>query len=183
MAEEAVSSQARGFPWVIVRPPNVLGPRQKELEETIRLVKRRIKPLMGRHEPRTSLCYVWDVVEALILCAEKPEANGEIFFVSDSRPYAWSEITKAIQEELGNRRALVKVPYAVQLLAGALAETSARFARKKPRLTRQNVEATRKHFWVYDGSKISRTLGFQPQTGLKEAIRETVRWYREHGLI
>ncbi|MEW5902595.1 MAG: NAD(P)-dependent oxidoreductase, partial [Acidobacteriota bacterium] len=76
MAEEAVAERGGRFPWVIVRPPNVTGPRQKELEEVIRLIKKRIKPLVGEEEPQTSLCYVGDVVDALILCAEKPEANG-----------------------------------------------------------------------------------------------------------
>ncbi|MEW5902687.1 MAG: hypothetical protein AB1715_14575, partial [Acidobacteriota bacterium] len=89
----------------------------------------------------------------------------------------------AIQEELGIRHVLVKVPFAVQVLVAALAEAAARRSGKKPLFTRQSVVATRRYFWVYDGSKIKRALGFEPRTGLKEAIRETIAWCRQQGKI
>ncbi|HUU37604.1 MAG TPA: NAD-dependent epimerase/dehydratase family protein [Candidatus Desulfaltia sp.] len=180
-AEEAVHAFADRFPCVIIRPPNVIGPRQRELREAVRLIKRRIKPSVGTGEPQTSLCYVGDVVEALILAAEKPEADGRTYFLAYPRPYAWSEVTKAIQETLGIRFFLLKIPYPVQWLAAAAAEAAAHLTRKRPRLTRNSVAAARKYHWIYDGTRIKRELGFEPRTDLKEAIRRTVAWNNEHG--
>ena len=180
-AEEAVREFGHRLPFVIIRPPNVIGPRQKELREAIRLVKKRIKPLVGTGEPQTSLCFVRDVVEALILAAERPEADGRIYFLAYPRPYAWTEITDAIQEALGVRRILLKVPYRAQLLVASASEAAARLTGGKPGLTRMNVRAGRKYYWIYDGSRIKKELGFEPGIGLKEAIRETVDWYRAHG--
>jgi len=179
-AEEAVREFGQRLPFVIIRPPNVIGPRQKELREAIRLVKKRIKPVVGTGEPQTSLCYVRDVVEALILAAERPEADGRTYFLAYPRPYAWSEITDAIEGALGIRRILLKVPYRAQWLVAAASEAVARLTRRKPKLTRANVLAARKYYWIYDGSRIKRELGFEPRTGLKEAIRETIDWYRAH---
>jgi len=179
-AEEAVREFEQRLPFVIIRPPNVIGPRQNELREAIRLVKKRIKPVVGTGEPRTSLCYVRDVVEALILAAERPEADGRTYFLAYPRPYAWSEITDAIEGALGIRRILLKVPYRAQWLVAAASEAVARLTRRKPTLTRSNVLSARKYYWIYDGSRIKRELGFEPRTGLKEAIRETIDWYRAH---
>jgi nucleoside-diphosphate-sugar epimerase len=179
-AEEAVREFGQKLPFVIIRPPNVIGPRQKELLEAIRLAKKRIKPLVGTGEPQTSLCYVRDVVEALILAAECPEADGHTYFLADPRPYAWTEITDAIEEALGIRRILIRVPYRAQLLVASVSEAVARLTRRKPALTRTSVRAARKYYWIYDGSRIKKDLGFEPRTSLKEAIRETIDWYSLH---
>jgi len=137
--------------------------------------------VVGTGEPQTSLCYVRDVVEALILAAERPEADGRTYFLAYPRPYAWSEITDAIEGALGIRRILLKVPYRAQWLVAAASEAVARLTRRKPTLTRSNVLSARKYYWIYDGSRIKRELGFEPRTGLKEAIRETIDWYKAHG--
>jgi len=180
-AEEAVREFGQRIPFVIIRPPNVIGPRQKELREAIRLVKKRIKPLVGTGEPQTSLCYVRDVVEALILAAERPEADGRTYFLAYPRPYTWPEITDAVQAALGIRRILLKVPYRAQLLVAAASESFARLTGRKPKLTRASVRAARKSYWIYDGSRIKRELGFEPRTDLKEAVRQTIDWHKAHG--
>jgi dihydroflavonol-4-reductase len=180
-AEETVQTFAQRFPCVVIRPPNVIGPRQQELREAVRLIRRRIMPSVGTGEAQTSLCYVGDVVDALILAAEKREADGRTYFLANPRPYAWSEITEAIRKTLGIRLLLFKIPYPVQWLAAAAAEAAARLTRKKPRLTRNSVAAARKYYWIYDGTRIRRELGFEPRTDLEEAIRRTIVWNDEHG--
>jgi nucleoside-diphosphate-sugar epimerase len=183
LAEEAVLGQKEKLPAVILRPPNVLGPRQRELFESIKLIKRRILPLVGTGEPQTSLCYVGDLVDALILAAESDEARGKIYFVADPRPYAWAEITSAVAEALGIRRFFLKVPFSFQMLLASISETSSRLTHKKPFLTRESVIAAKRYYWIYDGSKIERELGFVPKVTLREAITKTVEWYRERGAI
>jgi dihydroflavonol-4-reductase len=180
-AEETVQSFARRFPCVILRPPNVIGPRQRELGEAVRLIRRRIRPSVGTGEPRTSLCDVGDVVEAMILAAEKPEADGRTYFLAYPRPYAWSEVIEAIRETNVIRFFLLKIPYPVQWLAAVAAEAAARLTRKRPRLTRNSVAAARKYYWIYDGARIKRELGFEPRTGLQDSIRKTIAWNDEHG--
>jgi nucleoside-diphosphate-sugar epimerase len=180
-AEEIVRGFGERFPFVIVRPPNIIGPRQRELWEAIRLVKKRIKPAFGRRESRTSLCYVGDVVEALILAVERTQADGRTYFLAYPRPYAWSEIIAAVQDSLGIRFVPLRIPYPVQWLTAAASEGVARLTGRMPRLTRMSIRAARKYSWIYDGSRIKTELGFEPRTGLQDAIRETIRWYRAHG--
>lgn len=182
-AEGVVRSFAGRVSWTILRPPNVLGPRQKELYTSIALISRRIKPLIGNGRPQTSVVSVWDAVRALILLAEHPAAAGRTYFITSGRPVAWREITDAVTAELGVRRVYLPVPFPVQYAVSVAAEAAACLRRRPPLLSREEVAATRKVYWVYDDSRIRRELGFRPEDDMSAAIRKTVAWYAERGLV
>lgn len=173
-AEHIVLAAKDKLPVTIVRPSNVLGPGSKEIERALGLLRKRLVPALGDERPRTSLVDVDDLVEAMLLAAENPRSVSQTYFVTDGRAYAWPEITTAIAEELGIKRFMIKVPFGIQILAARLAETAARLGRKPPLLTREIVRAARDYFWIYDGSKIERELGFHPRYGLRESIRRAV---------
>ena len=173
-AERIVLEAGARMPVTIVRPPNVFGPGSKEIERALVLLRKRLVPALGDSRPRTSLVDVDDLVAALLLAAENPRSAGRTYFVTDGRAYAWPEITAAIAEELGVKRFMIKVPFGIQILAARLAETAARLGRKPPLLTREIVRAARDYFWIYDGSKIERELGFHPRYGLRESVRRAV---------
>lgn len=183
LAEEAVLSAREKLPVTIIRPPNVLGPRQKELYQSIKLIKQRIMPVVGTGAPQTSLADVSDIVAALILAAERPESRGRVYFVTDGNAYAWRDITDAIADALGRKKFYVKVPYRFQIAAAWLSEFAARIKKTKPALTRVNVAATRTACWIFDGSRIERELGFKPAMDMRTSIRRTVDWYQEKGFI
>ena len=173
-AEHIVLAAKDKLPVTIVRPPNVLGPGSTEIERALGLLRKRLVPALGDDRPRTSLVDVDDLVEAMLLAAENPRSVGRTYFVTDGRSYAWPEITAAIAEDLGVKRFMIKVPFTVQMLAARLVETAARLGRKPPLLTREIVRAARDYFWIYDGSKIERDLGFHPRYGLRESVQRAV---------
>lgn len=180
-AEEIVLSVGGRLPVTIVRPPNVLGPRQKELAASIRLLRMRIKPLIGRKSSRTSIAAVGDVVRALVLAAEDPRSAGRIYYVTDGHAYSWREITDAVAEAVGVRRFYLPVPFLIQYIVAAVSEAVARVRKKPPLVTREHVLAARRHCWVYGGSRIERELGFKPETDMKTAVRDAVAWFRAGG--
>ncbi len=178
-AEVLVLERGDRLAVTIVRPPNVIGPRQKELSDSIRLIRNRILPLVGTGKPQTSLAAVGDVVAALILAAERPESRGQIYYVTDGRAHSWREITRTIVDALGMRGPFLRIPYGVQVIAAAAAEAAARVRRKTPALSRSNVKASRKYCWIYDSSKIERELGFRPSGDVGESIRQAVAHVRK----
>ncbi|MBN1940336.1 MAG: NAD-dependent epimerase/dehydratase family protein, partial [Candidatus Aminicenantes bacterium] len=182
-AEDVVRSFSGQIPWTILRPPNVLGPRQKEMYTSISLISKRIKPIVGNGKPQTSVISVWDAVRALILLAEHPAAVGRTYFVTSGEPVAWREITGAVAAELGVRCVYLPVPYLVQWKVGFFSELASRITGKEPLLTREAVSSARKYYWNYDGSRIRRELGFVPEIDPAGAIKRTVAWYAERGLV
>jgi nucleoside-diphosphate-sugar epimerase len=180
-AEKIVLARKDSLSVTVVRPPNVLGPRQKELTEAIRLIRKRILPIIGTADTRTSILSVQDLVRALILAAEDPRSAGRTYFVTDGRAYSWREITRAVAGALGVRYVYLPVPFAVQYIAASVAEAAARLCGTRPAFLREHVVDARKRCWVYDGSRIQRELGFEPTMDMKDAVRSAVAWYREHG--
>ena len=88
------------LPIVIVRPPNVLGAGQRELLAVMKLLRRRIVPMIGRREKQTSICFVQDLVRALVLAAEHDRASGRTYFVAADEAYSWREIMAQLLRDL-----------------------------------------------------------------------------------
>jgi nucleoside-diphosphate-sugar epimerase len=173
-AENLVRAACDRLPATILRPPNVLGPGQPELEEAVKMMRRRIVPSLGNGRPRTSLIDVEDLVRALILAAEDPRSVGRTYFVTDGRAYAWRDVVEAVRDELGLRGPVLRVPYAVQITAAWLSEKAARLSRRPPRLTREIVRSGRAYHWIYDGSRFERDLGFRAERSMRDSVRRAV---------
>ena len=180
-AERRVLEAGASMPVTVVRPPNVLGPGSKELEAAARLIRRGLRPAFGKAGARTSLIDVDDLVAALILAAESPNGAGRLYFVTDGRDYAWSEVADAVAEAFGRPRFSVEVPFGLQILAARLEEAASGLFGRPPRLTREIVRAARDHSWVYDGSRIERELGFRAKYGLRESVRRAAEELRPAG--
>ena len=180
-AELALRSTGKSLPWVIVRPPNVLGPGQKELEESIGLLRLHIRPLIGRKNSRTSVIGVWDLVQALLQAAGDDRAIGRTYFVTDGTPVSWRDITASVAHAAGVRGVFLPVPYPVQYMVAAVAEWIAGLRKRTPPFAREHVVAARKYDWVYDSGAICRDLGFQPQMDLAGVMAQTIAARKARG--
>ncbi len=173
-AEKYVLSVGERLPVSILRPPNVLGPGQREIEEAVKLLRWKMVPVIGNGAPQTSLIDVDDLVAAILLVAENPRSEGELYFVTDNKTYAWRDITAAIVEEFGQGRFFIRIPFALQIAAAWISERVARMTGRPPRFTREIVRASKDHYWIYDGSKIERELGFRPEKSMRDGVRRAV---------
>jgi dihydroflavonol-4-reductase len=183
MAESAVLEHRKRIPVAIIRPPNVIGPRQKELYDVIRLIKKRLIPQIGNGDKQTSICYVEDVVQAMILLAEKKEANGQIYCVTDGQTYAWREITGQIAIQLGIGRISIKIPLSMQKIIVSISGAVCVLLKKPASINGDMIQQSMTSYWLFDDSKIRKELGFQSKTGMPAAIRKTIAWYRDRKLI
>jgi len=173
-AEDIVRQAGGRLAATIIRPPNVIGPGSKDIERAIVLLGKGIVPAIGDEKPRTSLIDVDDLAEALILASGEARSVGQTYYVTDGGAYAWPEITAALAEELGLGRRKLRIPASVQLAVAAAAEAASRLTGKPPAVTRDIVRAGRDHYWLYDGSKIERELGFRPRFKMRDSIRRAV---------
>ncbi len=172
MAEQLVTSLGAALPWVILRPPNVIGAREKEVRTVVTVLQKGIKPVLGRKEPQSSFIMVEDLVEGILLCAEKPEAVGEIFNITDGVPRSWREPVDRLAELLG--RKYLTVPYGFLYAAAGLSEGISKLSGKRPILSRSVLRSVHDCYWLYDGSKIERKLGFKPKLSLEEGLKRIV---------
>ncbi|HEX7256008.1 MAG TPA: SDR family NAD(P)-dependent oxidoreductase [Gaiellaceae bacterium] len=179
-AERAVLAAARetGTEVVCVNPASVQGPGRATGSTRLLLdyLNGRLKAIV---DSTISLVDIADCTEGHLLV----EVRGE-----PGERYVLSGATVTVREGIellarftGVNEPVRTLPPAVATAAAIAVETVARLRRTKPRICRDLVR-TALHGHAYDGSKATRELGLS-YTPLDEALRRTLDWFREEGLI
>jgi nucleoside-diphosphate-sugar epimerase len=177
LAEQAAAEYFSRLPIVIVRPPNVLGTGQRELLAVMKLLRRRIVPMIGRREKQTSICFVQDLVRALVLAAEHDRASGRTYFVAADEAYSWRGIMAELLRAL-DMKFVLKIPHALLLGVALVAEAVAGMNGKPPLVTRSDLQSARGNYWLCDAHRIRAELGFRTEVEFAAGIRDIVRQFR-----
>jgi UDP-glucose 4-epimerase len=145
-----------GLPTVTVRPFNVYGPGQigggairAFVEDAL---AGRDLTIHGDGSQIRAWCYVDDMVDALLLCLERPEAVGQTLHVGNDR----STVT------------ILDLAERVKRLTGCPGEIVFR------PLHYVDVEVR-----IPNVSKARELLGFEAKVDLDEGLARTIAWYRE----
>ncbi len=179
-AEELVLAAGRehGIRVCVLRLPLVYGRDNRgNLPRMIAAVARGYLPPLPAISNRRSMVHVDDVAQAVLLGIRKPEANGQIYVVTDEHVYSTSQIYDWICAALGKPKPHWAVPVSVWRTAGWIGDVLQRLIGRRLPL---NSEVSEKLFGsaCYSSAKIRRELGFRPTRSLKEALAEMVAEYR-----
>ena len=180
MGEELALAHADEIPIVILRPAGVYGPRDKDFYALFKWVSKRINPCFSG---KVSLCYVQDVVQALLLAAESRMKSGEIFFLSDGTDYTMREIGDTFARTMGVTPISIPIPKWLILGVASLSEYLSIVSRKPSLISRGMAEQMIQKDWTCDITKAKTMLGFQPQFQLSEGARLTYEWYKNQNWL
>ena len=172
-------SQEYQIPIIIIRPPLVYGPGVSQSSRVLmflKLIHQGLFRTIGDGNNLVSLCYIDNLIEGLLLAEAEKKAEGQIYFLADSRPYTVNEIAATIAQELGKPIPSSHIPlWAASPLSIALGVLAKLFRFNSP-LTRNTVKEL-KNNWYVDISKAQKDLGYQPRDEFKEGVRKTVEWF------
>jgi dihydroflavonol-4-reductase len=179
MAEEEVIKYKDKFPVVIVRPPAVFGPRDTEILVYFKTFSNGLNSVIGFKEKYLSLIYVVDLVNGIVLAAEKNTVSGCIYFICSDKEYNWNDIGNITSKLLGKKAIKVRVPHWIVYTVGAIAQFFSIFSSKAATLNIEKCfDITRKK-WVFSNEKAKKELGFKEQYTLEESFGKTIDWYKE----
>jgi dihydroflavonol-4-reductase len=183
LGEELALAHVHELPLVILRPPVVYGPRETDLYIFLKLLAKRIQPFISGLDQRFTLCYVQDVVQAILLASEMDASRGEIFFLSDGTDYCVEEIGKTFAQAMDITPIHIRIPRWAIFGMARVSETLSKFSGKPPLINKGKVDEMVQRHWVCDISKAQTVLCFQPRVALTAGAKQTVDWYRrEHWL-
>ena len=94
-------SLRRLFPYVILRPTGVYGPRERDYFLMAKSIKQHSDFAVGFKQQDITFVYVLDVVQAVFLACEKGQ-TGRKYFLSDGEVYQSATFSNLIRKELGN---------------------------------------------------------------------------------
>jgi len=172
--------RARGLSATVIQPSFIYGPRARiGVLELIWWVKKGWLPHIDGGIHRLNMVYVSDVVDAMILAAEKEEAVGEHFVIGRHISPTYREIMDVVAESLNVSPPRWSVPYWLAKPVAVFLQSVGDLLGMKPYRFADYLDYTIRD-GVLDISKASRVLGFQPKVALKEGMAKTVAWFQEH---
>lgn len=188
-AEEALRTFAPALNASIIRPPIVYGPRDKEfLPSLFSLARTGVIAKSGMGQKHYSLIHVDDLAALIIDAAERGASIDErgasgVYFCSDGVDQTWEALGRGAMAALGRRGTVIPVPELITWIAAGASSAAARLTRRPAILSLDKMMEIREPAWTCSPEKARRELGWQPRVSFTEGMRDSVKWFREHGLV
>ena len=173
-AEEAVleAGAKYGMHVVNLRLAMVYGRGGRgNLERMARSISAGWFPPLPETGNKRSLVHVDDVISAVRLVAERPEANGRTYIVADSRAYSGREIQDAIRAALQVSRLRWGVPKGLLRAGGSVGDLLGSVL-GRPLPMNSEVVSRLLDSACYSPARIERELGWRAAIGLAAGLRE-----------
>ena len=179
-AEKYIDSIGSRLPYTILRPTGVYGPREKDYFMMAKSIKQHIDFAVGYQRQDITFVYVTDVVQAVFLALENGE-TGRKYFLSDGQVYQSTTFSDLIHEELGRPWWLrITAPVWVLRVVTFFGEYIGHMTGKVTALNNDKYNILRQRNWRCDIEPARRELGFEPKVQLKEGVKTTIQWYKDH---
>ena len=171
-AEEYLRTQ-KDFPYVILRPTGVYGPREKDYYMMFDSIKKHVDFAAGYKPQVITFVYVSDVVQAVFLAMEK-DCVGRAYFLSDGQNYSSTDFSDLIIKELGVKGVLrVKAPLCILKLVTTCGEYFGRLTKQMTALNKDKYNILSQRNWMCDITPAQQELGYKPQVLLPEGVKRT----------
>jgi len=160
---------------VVLRLSMVYGPATKgNLPRMIEAVAKGRFPPIPEFANKRSMVHVDDVVQAAILAAERPEAIGQTYLVTDGQPYSTRELYEWICQALGKPVPAWRIPKAV---FQGLARVGDVIGKIRGRRFFYDSDTFNKLAGsaCYSSQKIEQELGFRVHHHLRESLQDIIQ--------
>ena len=172
-----------GVPVVVLRPGFIYGPRDRtvlpELIENLR--QRRVRWLGGGRRAMNTI-YVANLVDAIFLALEKPNAVGQVYNLTDGESVSKRRFIEALVRwlDLPEPPPLSVPIWLARIVAGFMEKRARRKnATKPPLLTQARVKFLGLNL-DFSIEKAKRELGYRPRVTFDQGMQETLAWYRQN---
>ncbi|MEE4275810.1 MAG: NAD-dependent epimerase/dehydratase family protein [Thermoleophilia bacterium] len=173
-------AREQGLPVAVLRPLWVYGPGDRSfLPELVDAMRTRRMVFFGSPRNTIPLCYIDNLVDAVVLALTNDRAVGQGYLVCDGAVVSWRELTDLLADELDLPSVKLTIPLPLANAVAAVAEGLWRAARstKRPALTRYTLAFLGRDL-RYSNGKISRELGFSPRVLPEEGLARSIEWLR-----
>ena len=163
---------------VIVRPPAVYGPGDRETLDLFKMAKRGVVLLPPKG--RLSLIHVDDLARLLLALAAPEAPIGVLFEPDDGDPCSPRQLARALGAAYGRKGVAVSTP-APLLRAAARLDRLVRG--RKAKLTPDRASYFAHPDWTADPARAVPTSVWKPQVALADGLAATARWYEKNGWL
>ncbi len=171
------------FPYLILRPTGVYGPREKDYFMMAKSIQQHVDFSVGYKRQDITFVYVKDIVQAIFLGIEKG-VSQRAFFLSDGNVYQSRTFSNLIIRELKATKVLrICAPLWVLKVVSILSEQWAKLHHTTSTLNTDKYRIMKQRNWRCDITPAINELGYAPQYQLDKGVKETIAWYKEAGWL
>ena len=153
----------------------VYGPSTKgNLPRMIEAVKKGHFPPIPEFGNKRSMVHVEDVVQAAILAAEKPEAIGQTYLVTDGQPYSTRELYEWICQALDKPIPGWRIPEMVFRGLAKMGDVIGGVRGRRFMFDSDTLEKLAGSA-CYSSQKIEQELGFRAHHHLRESLQNIIQ--------
>ena len=177
---ESLKADEEPFPYVILRPTGVYGPREKDYFLMAKSIKEHSDFSVGYKQQDITFVYVQDVVQAVFLAIDYGK-TGRKYFLSDGQVYQSSTFSNLIHQALGRPWWIrIKAPIWILRVVTFFGEHIGRMTGKITALNNDKYHILKQRNWRCDIQPAIDELGYHPEYPLELGVPLTIRWYKEN---
>eukprot|EP01136_Pigoraptor_vietnamica_P033413 Opistho-1_new@96247 len=167
----------RAFPHAtILRPSIIIGPEDGFFNRFAQMAMLSpALPLIGGGRTKFQPVYVGDIAAAIANALTLPEAAGKTYELAGPRTYSFRELLEIMLREIGRKRLLLPLPFAIAGLMGLVMQCLPR-----PQLTLDQVRLLKRDNVAAPGALGLQHLGVMP-TALESVVPTYLDKYRKGG--
>jgi nucleoside-diphosphate-sugar epimerase len=166
-AEQIVteSVKSHGLPAIVLRPGEIIGPDDPRLSSGIALRLGRTLVALGGGGSRVPVIDVDDVVEALVLAADRGPFDGTVLHLVDPQVVTRERLLRRYVASLSGHWRVVHVPRPLVIAVAGLVELAANAVGLRPPISRYRV-ASALSPGTFSSHRATEVLGWSPRTGV-----------------
>ncbi len=171
-----------GFPYIIIRPTAVYGPRDKDIFILIKMLNSNFEAYLGFGKQVLSFVHVKDLVRAIFLTLESPHKQKE-YFVSDGNIYDSKMFNATAKKYLQKKTIAVTIPTSILKPIAFTVEMVAALFGTIATINRERLKEFEARNWSIDSTPLQNEIGFKAEHNLESGLKETIEWYKANGWL
>ncbi|MBQ0049485.1 MAG: NAD(P)-dependent oxidoreductase [Bacteroidales bacterium] len=179
MAEQFLAT-TKDFPYVILRPTGVYGPRERDYALMAQSIRRHVDFSVGFRHQDITFIYVRDFVSAIFRCVDIAASGNtkniveKAYFLTDGQVYTSRDFSLLLQQAMHVRHVLrIRCPLFLLWTICALSGTIARWLGRTTTLNLDKYHILAQRDWTCDTLPAQRDLAFHPEWSLARGVEET----------
>ncbi len=183
LAAEQFLDSLHDFPYTVLRPTGVYGPREKDYFVMAKSIKQHSDFAVGYKRQDITFVYVQDVVQAVFLALYHGK-TGRKYFLSDGDVYQSTTFSDLLHEAMGRPWWIrITAPVWVLRVITFFGDIIGKATGKMIVLNNDKFNILKQRNWRCDIQPAINELGFHPEYNLKKGVELSVKWYKENNWL
>lgn len=182
LAAERYIRQQMHFPWLIIRPTGVYGPREKDYYVFFKTINRGLETYIGSAKQILTFIYVRDLVR-LVFDALQSQVKQKAYFATDGFEYDTETFAAIAKKHLNKKSFRVTIPPGIVRQLAVVLEKIYGLWGSIPTLNSDKFNVLSSTNWRCETEPLKTDFGFKAEYDLDKGVRETIEWYKREGWL